>query len=119
VVLEELLPFGVFRLQVTVPGGKVACVTYDEQGELRSSWRKGAPGGSGGGWTSDFREELTSESVFVVTATQPGAQFIIEVSKVADEDDGCEEEEEGTPSSTCLEDLICDPSDYYTSALGQ
>ncbi len=57
--------------------------------------------------------------MFVVTASQPGAQFNIEVSKVADEDDGCEEEEDGASSSTCLGDLICDPSDYYKSALGQ
>lgn len=118
-VSQTVSPFGVFRMHVTVPGGKVACVTYDEQGELRSSWRKGEPGSSGGGWSSDLREELRGESVFVVTATQPGARFNMDVRKVADDDDGCEEEDENAAPGTCLADLICDPSDYYTSALGQ
>ena len=115
VVLEEVTPFGVSRLHVTVPSGKVACVTYDEQGELRSSWRKGRPGGSGGGWTGgDLPTELKGESVFLVTATQPGAQFNMDVSKVPDEDDGCEEEEQGSGDAVnCLIEDICGPTGYY------
>jgi len=39
----------------------------------------------------------------------------MKVRKVADQDDGCEEEEE--EAGDCPVDF-CDPSDYYTSALG-
>ena len=86
-------PFGVVRMHATVDSGKIACLSTFEIGNVESSWKGGAPGGPGGGWTGDLPTELRGESVFLVTTADPGALLDIEVTKVIDDDKDCEEEE--------------------------
>jgi hypothetical protein len=115
VILEEPKRFGVVRLHLVVDP-KYACVEYEDSGELRSSWREGDPGAPGGSWSDDLPDPLEGEAVFAVTTTEDGATFTIEVTDVHDDDPECEEEEEDPDD--CEIDF-CEPSDYYTTALGQ
>ncbi|MCH8814690.1 MAG: hypothetical protein IH957_06255 [Chloroflexi bacterium] len=114
VILEDPKRFGVVRLHLVVDP-KYACIEYDENGELRSSWRDGEPGSPPGSWSNDLPDPLQGEAVFVVTATEDGATFTIEVTDVDDDDPECEEEEEDPDD--CEIDF-CEPSDYYTKAFG-
>ena len=106
-VLDDPLRFGVVRLHLVVDPGKFACVEYEENGELRSSWRSGEPGSSGGSWSGDLPESLQGEAVFVVTTTEKGAAFTVSVIDV-DDDPECKEDDEPS-SGTC--ELECPPSE--------
>jgi hypothetical protein len=109
-MLQEPQPFGVVRWHVTVDPGKYACLEYTENGELSSSWRRGAPGAPGG-WSDDLPDVLDGEAVFAVTATTPGALFAIEVTDVSD-DDECEDEDTAPDVPTPCP-IVCPPSRYY------
>jgi len=112
VVWEEPQRFGVVRLHLVVDPGKYACVEYEEEGELRSSWRAGKPGKPGGSWSGDLPESLQGEAVFVVTTTEEGAAFTVEVTDV-DDDPECEDEEDESEPEPCPIEIGCPPSDYY------
>jgi len=109
--------FGVNRLHVRVTGGSVACVEYDLENEVKTSWRMGPPG-PGSGWSGDLPQTLEGESTFLLTVTGgegalPEGILTMRVRDVVDSADECDEEE-SQPSDTgdlCLE--ICDPSSYY------
>jgi len=116
VILEDPPRFGVVRLHLVVDP-KYACVEYEENGELRASWREGEPGAPAGSWSDDLPDPLQGEAVFVVTATEEGTTFTIEVTDVHDDDPECEDEEEGTNPDDCEIDF-CPPSNYYTKAFG-
>ena len=115
-VLDDPPRFGVVRLHLVVDPGKYACVEYEENGELRSSWRSGTPGSSGGSWSDDLPESLQGEAVFVVTTTEKGAAFTVSVTDVDDEPE-CEDEEDEEPVPTPCP-LDCPPSEYYYRAFG-
>ncbi len=106
VVIEDPLPFGVFRMHASVPPGETACVEYEQSGEFTWSWRPEPPGA----WAA-LPAELTGESIYLVTASKPGAQFTMTVTEVTEDD--CEEDPDDTDASDCLLDLICGPSGYY------
>jgi hypothetical protein len=110
ILLDDPQRFGVVRLHLVVDPGKYACVEYQEEGELRSSWREGEPGAPGGSWSASLPDSLQGEAVFVVTATEEKSKFTVEVTDVS-EDPECEEEEEEAepPPEPCL----CDPSAYF------
>ena len=105
-------PFGIARGQMTVQSGKKACVTYESKGTAETTWRSGVPGTTGGSWSGDLPPELTDVSVFIVTATEPGAQLTMKVEKVVPDDKECEEEDAGPPPDDCEID-ICLPSEFY------
>lgn len=51
--------------------------------------------------------------MFLLTTTEPGGKFSIEVRDVDDDDPNCEEEEEessGDPGPPCG---FCDPTDFW------
>jgi hypothetical protein len=109
--------FGVNRLHVQVTGGSVACVEYEQENEVKTSWRTGPPG-SGSGWSGDLPQTLEGESTFLLTVTGgegalPEGILTIRVKDVVGSADECDEEEEESsdPGDLCLE--ICDPSSYY------
>jgi hypothetical protein len=112
VVWEEPQRFGVVRLHLVVDPGKYACLEYEQDGELRSSWRNGAPGRPGGSWSNDLPESLQGEAVFVVTTTEEGAVFTVEVTDV-DDDPECEDEEDESEPTPCPIEIGCPPSEYY------
>ena len=116
VLLEDPERFGVVRLHLVVDPGKYACVEYEQNGDLRASWRMGEPGVSGGSWSDDLPESLQGEAVFVVTTTEEKATFTIEVTDVDDDDPECEDEEEEEPNDCVID--ICPPSEYYYRAFG-
>jgi hypothetical protein len=109
---------GVNRLYVRVTGGPVACVEYDQENEVKTSWRMGPPG-QGSGWSGDLPETLEGDSTFLLTVTGgegalPEGILTIRVKDVVDSADECDEEEEeepADPGDLCLE--ICDSSSYY------
>jgi hypothetical protein len=103
-------PFGVRRLQITVPDGNTACFETFESGELRASWRPGVPGESGS-WDDAPPVSLDGTTMLVLTAVKPGASFTIDVTDVGDDRD-CEEDQEAPPT-TLGECGICSPSDYF------
>lgn len=106
--------FGVQRIHVTIPDDKIVCeVDYDQQGGVIASWRSGAPGSSGGGWSRDFPTEPSGDMVFAVTGSADDAQFVANFEKVEDADDGCEEEDETESLPPPSEVLPCCDSDYY------
>ena len=111
VILDDPEPFGVTRLQVVVGQGKTACLEYDLEGELLSSWRPGRPADGGGSWSHELPEFLEGEAVFVVTATMDGAHFTARATEVVEDPEDCEEEEEEA-ADACLTSL-CGPSGYY------
>jgi hypothetical protein len=104
------LPFGVRRLQITVPDGMTACFTTTEQGEMRASWRTGVPGVSGS-WDDVPPTTLTGDTMLVVTAVKPDSSYAIQISDVSDDPD-CEDDQE-TPPTTLGDCGICDPSQYF------
>ena len=109
--------FAINRIHTTVPGGKKACVSYDQQ-SVRVTWRDGWPAsGSAGDWRSNLPDELTGQMTFVASTTRRGSNFAIEVKKVVDEDDECEEEPDGAgggdDGSRCELEIGCDESGYY------
>jgi hypothetical protein len=112
VVWNDPKRFGVVRMYFVVDPGKYACIEYKEEGELRSSWRTGEPGAPGGSWSEDLPKSLDGEAVFVVTATETGAEFTAKVTDV-DDDPDCEEEEEESEPEPCPIELECPPSEYY------
>lgn len=116
VLLDDPPRFGVVRLHLVVDPGKYACVEYEENGELRSSWRTGEPGSSGGSWSDDLPESLEGEAVFVVTTTEKGSTFTVSVTDVDDEPECEDEEDEGSVPTPCP--LECPPSEYYYRAFG-
>jgi hypothetical protein len=103
-------PFGVRRLQITVPDGMTACFTTTAQGEMRSSWRTGVPG-EPGTWDEVEPTTLQGDHMLVVTAVKPGSSYHIQVTDVS-EDPDCEDDEDSPP--TTLGDCgLCPPSQYY------
>jgi hypothetical protein len=111
VVWAEPLRLGVERLHLIVDPGKYACVEYDKQGELRSSWRPGKPGPPGGSWSEDLPKSFDGEAVFVVTTTEKGALLEIDVTDV-DDDPECEDEEDEGSVPAQLPIGCCGPSDF-------
>lgn len=105
--------FGIRRLHIKVPPGEYACVTTYSQGELRVSWRPGAPGGQGGSWSDEVPDPLEGESVLVVTSVGEGANYTLDVEDV-DDDPNCENDPAGPGEpDDCNLGGICDPSHYY------
>lgn len=103
-------PFGVRRLQITVPDGMTACFTTTAQGEMRSSWRTGVPG-EPGTWDEVEPTTLQGDHMLVVTAVKPGSSYHIQVTDVS-EDPDCEDDDDSPP--TTLGDCgLCPPSRYY------
>ena len=96
-------PFGTKRLHLVIEPGMFGCIESSTEGEVRLTYRTGAPGGGGGAWEMLPTEETpySGELVVVGTSTQPDGSFSLTVNKVTDEED-CEEEEEPPPISTCL-----------------
>jgi len=112
IVIDEAVRFGVTRYHVTVAADTYACLEYDNSDALQASWRDGVPGPGGGSWTFDLPEEITGESVFVVTTVEEDQRFIAS-AKVSDEP-GCDEEEEDDVGEVELPDCgFCDPSFFY------
>jgi hypothetical protein len=95
VVLQSIpLRFGVTRQHLVTEGGKTACLEHDQTSEIRSSWRPGPPGGAvGGTWSSELPNSLKGEAVFVTTATTSNQELTLEVTKVVDNEEDCEEDE--------------------------
>lgn len=103
--------FGVRRLHIKVPPGKFACVDSSTEGEVRMSWRSGAPGGSGS-WSDELPTSFQGESVMVLTSVQPGAHFTLDVTDLSTNPD-CEEDEPEDDSEECDLGVVCDPSRFY------
>ena len=113
--------FGVRRVHLKVNPGEYGCFTTFSQGDVRLSWRAGAPGGSGE-WQPALPDVLEGESVLLLTAVQPGANFTLDVSDVADNPDCEEDDPEGGSADVVgpildLCEAICDPSTYYWGPL--
>jgi len=106
-----LPPFGVRRIHITVPDDLYACFETFETGEAKSSWRPGVPG-EAGSWEDGPPVALQAETMLVVTAVKPGAEFVLDVAKVSDDPD-CNQEEEQSPPTTLGDCGICGPSRYY------
>jgi hypothetical protein len=103
-------PFGVRRLEITVPDGNTACFETVQTGDLRASWRRGFPG-EAGTWEDVPPAVLEGTTMLLVTAVTPDAAYTIDVSRVSDDPD-CEDDQETTP--TTLGDCgICSPSRYF------
>jgi hypothetical protein len=103
-------PFGVRRLEITVPDGNTACFETIQTGDLRASWRRGFPG-EAGTWEDVPPVVLEGTTMLLVTAVTPGASYTIDVTRVSDDPD-CEDDQETT--STTLGDCgICPPSQYF------
>jgi hypothetical protein len=84
--------YGVRRLHVAVAPDIYACLSEPgASGDIEVSWREGEPG-EVGDWVGP-PATIEGESVFVVTATGPGAVYNFGVEKVGENED-CEEEEE-------------------------
>jgi hypothetical protein len=108
---------GVRRLHIQVQPGEFACVEGSSNGDLRMSWRPGAPGGSGA-WSTELPKFLQGEIVMVISSVDSGTSYSLDVTSVEDSPDDCEEEEpeSGGGGSDPVEDPclgICDPSTYY------
>ncbi|MGH9893600.1 MAG: hypothetical protein ACREA0_16760, partial [bacterium] len=101
--------FGVRRLHIQVPAGSYACVDSITRGELRLSWRPGAPGDSSGTWSDDLPFAFENESVLVITSVDSDAHFTLDVTDV-DTNPDCVDEED---SDKCDLNAICDPSRFY------
>jgi hypothetical protein len=112
VVLDEIRPFGVNRLQVVVPSGQYACVKYDNSDQLFATWRPGEWGATTFTWQQELPEVLDGDSVFALTATEEGATFSMEVQDVSDEPD-CEQDEPSSSGTTAPCAIECPPSRYY------
>ena len=95
VALQSIpLRFGVTRQHLVTEGGKTACLEHDQTSEIRSSWRPGPPGGAvRGTWSSELPNSLKGEAVFVTTATTSNQELTLEVTKVVDDEEDCEEDE--------------------------
>jgi hypothetical protein len=104
--------FGVRRLHIEVPPGQYACVESFTRGDLRLSWRPGAPGDEGPPWSDDLPFAFEGESVLVVTSVDTDAHFTLDVIDVGDDPDCTDEEDSGTDEG-CDLNVICDPSGYY------
>jgi hypothetical protein len=103
-------PFGVRRLEITVPDGNTACFETIQTGDLRASWRRGVPG-EAGTWEDVPPATLEGTTMLLVTAVTPGAAYTIDVTRVSDDPD-CEDDQE--PTSTTLGDCgLCPPSRYF------
>jgi hypothetical protein len=113
--------FGVRRLHISVQPGQFACVESSSQGDLRMSWRQGAPGGSGA-WLTELPDFFQGELVMVITSVKQEASYTLEVTSVEDSPSDCDEEDEEADGggSDPVEDLcleLCDPSTYYWGPL--
>lgn len=113
--------FGVRRVHLKVNPGEYGCFTTFSQGDVRLSWRAGAPGANGE-WQPALPDVLEGESVLLLTAVQPGANFTLDVSDVADNPDCEDDDPEGGTSDIVgpildLCEAICDPSTYYWGPL--
>ena len=84
----RLHSFGIIRVQLSVSGGQVACVEYDNSGDVKASWRLGLAGQSSGRWTESSLSERRSDSVFVATSVRANAEYTMEVKEVTE--DKCE-----------------------------
>ena len=120
--------FGIHRLHVEVLPGEVACVEYANEGPVKTSWRTGAPGPPGGGWSEALPDELKGESVFLVTAAptgEPGLQpegiLTIKVKKVVEDPKDCEDDEEDKDEEDNLDEShdlgncdvdVCDGTEF-------
>jgi hypothetical protein len=107
-------PFGLERIQLTVPSGMYACMEYPDASnpDLIVSWRPGLPGG-GGAWSTSLPDTLNGTAVFVVTVGEAGGRFDLKVRDVEDNPE-CEEEEKEkekeNPEPPCG---FCDPTSFY------
>jgi hypothetical protein len=93
----DVSSFGVNRFEASVTSGKVACLTYDTNGQITASWRSGQSGKPGGEWSRDLPETLSGESVYLLTAgrtsesgLQPLVSLTIRVNDVVDSASECE-----------------------------
>lgn len=106
-------PIGAARAQVSVPAGQKACVTYSGTGDVKTSWRTGVPGTTGGAWSTDLPEELTDVATFLVTTAPGVGQLTMTVEKLVAEGEDCD------PGAIDLDDpsdcltAVCGPSDYF------
>lgn len=104
-------PFGVRRLHIQVPPGKFACVDSFTQGNLRMSWRSGAPGDSGS-WSDQLPTSFQGESVLVLTSVEPGAHFTLDVTDISTNPD-CEDDQPEYDPGACDLGVVCGPSRFY------
>jgi len=105
--------FGVERLEVSVGSGEYACLRYPNTGNLDifASWRAGTSG-EGGSWTSQLPASVQGDSVFLLSAADPGGVFSIFVEDTGEEPDCEEEDERDASGDDCLIEF-CDPSEYF------
>ncbi|MGB7861219.1 MAG: hypothetical protein WBM90_12030 [Acidimicrobiia bacterium] len=108
-------PIGVARAQITIPSGQKACTTFQGTGDVRSSWRSGVPGTTGGSWSPNLPEEMTDVITFLVTTGSGPGQLIISVEKLIPDDEDCDEDviDLDNPSDDDSECDLCGPSGYY------
>ncbi len=102
--------FGVRRIHITVPSGLYACIESVETGDQNASWREGTPA-ERGRWGDEAPTVIEGETMLVVTAVKPGAEFTLAVTQVSEEPD-CSEEDV-PPTTTLGECGTCPPSDFY------
>jgi len=107
----EVPRFGVRRLHIEVPAGRYACVQSFSQGEVRMSWRSGAPG-EPGSWSDELPTSFEGEAVMVVSSVEPGAHYTLDIIDLSDDPDCQEDDQSDGGELTDLCDL-CGPSTYY------
>jgi len=110
-IVESPPPFGTSRIHLMVAAGQTACLEHSAQGDVRQSWRPGAPGAPGT-WADELPDSLQGDGVFVATTTDDGAQITITVNDVVEEPSDCEGQN-GGGSVSGGEPCFCEPSDYY------
>ena len=104
-------PFGTYRLWATVAPGMKACVSFTP-GELTASWRSGTPRNPTSDW-KDPPDELTGDSVFLITTTKAPGNYVITVKKVVETSEECEEDPDSGDDEECDIQIRCDPSGFY------
>ncbi len=104
-------PFGTYRLWATVAPGMKACVSFSP-GQLTASWRSGTPRNPSSDW-KDPPDELTGDSVFLITTTKAPGNYVITVKKVVETSKECEEDPDSGDDEECDIQIRCDPSGFY------
>lgn len=107
--------FGTVRYHLQVEPGKVACLDYVQHQDAQLSWRTGAPADGSTGWSPEPTAWVDDDVVFVVTSTEQGGGFEIEVTGLEDDPDDCDEPGGGGAGlgETQPCSLDCGPSEFY------
>lgn len=108
---QEITRFGASRYHVTVPSGRYACFE-NRSGNVKVSWRSGAPGSATTGFEDGVPVDLTDEAVIVVTSVHEGQSFDALVKLFRDP--GCGDDEDDSDDVDMPEPCrFCDPSLFY------